>query len=111
MDSLLEKKLKDITIDELMQFIKLINGNKKKVVNVDFESYINEKYQHGGFYFHYIKFSDIYQTMCDKFGDGVSKKQLSNTLKQLGFTSKVKAIKGGSTARFYYMVAKCTDNE
>lgn len=106
MENLLDKKLKDITLDELMQFIKLLSGSKPKRVNVDFESYINEKYQHGGLYFHYIKFSDIYQTMCDKYGNGISKKQLSNTLIRMGFTSKVKAIKGGSTARFYYMVAK-----
>jgi len=108
MDSLLEKKLKDITLDELMQFIKLLSGQKPKKLNADLESYINELYEHGGFYFHYIKFSDIYQTMCDKFGNGVSKKQLSNTLTRLGYKSKVKAIKGGSTARFYYIKVKDT---
>lgn len=107
MEDILEKKLKDITFAEINRFLKTF-GKKKPIKpnNEDLERIITNVYTQGNLYSHYIKFSEIYQSICEIYTPYLSKKELSNTLVKLGFTSKVKAIKGGSTARFYYIRLK-----
>lgn len=101
---LLQKKMADLTVEEFIQVMQEVNKKQPKQTTHYVSGFIDDllinNYEQTPFNKPETKFSEIYNHLSAT-NKGISKKALVKALHNAGYVDKIKAIKGGTTARFF----------